>query len=104
MRDSHFGVTDVTATCFALAGLLYVIRFDRSHSTRDLVVAAIWSGLAMSTKYGAAMVAVPALAIALWPASSSEPAWPDRLKKGGAVSCCDGDRLCGHVSLLPDRL
>jgi Dolichyl-phosphate-mannose-protein mannosyltransferase len=80
VRDSHFGVTDVTATCFALAGLLYLIRFDRSHITRDLVVAAIWSGLAMSTKYGAAMVAAPALWVALWPGSSSQRSWSARLR------------------------
>jgi hypothetical protein len=61
VRDSHFGVTDVTATSFVLAALLYLIRFDRSSATRDLVVAAIWAGLATSTKYGAALVALPAI-------------------------------------------
>lgn len=81
VRDSHFGVTDVTATCFALASVLYLIRFDRSGTTRDWMACAIWAGLATSTKYGAALVALPGLFVCLWPRESARPAWTDRLKR-----------------------
>jgi hypothetical protein len=36
VRDSHFGVTDVTATCFALAALVFLIRFDRTQALSRL--------------------------------------------------------------------
>jgi hypothetical protein len=81
VRDSHFGVTDVTATCLTLAALLYLVRFERSRATRDFVVAAIWAGLATSTKYGAALVALPGVWIALVPGRAIERSWTDRLTR-----------------------
>jgi len=61
VRDSHFGVTDVTATCLVLVSFLFIVRFSESSSRRDLVVAAATAGLAASTKYNAVIVALPAL-------------------------------------------
>jgi hypothetical protein len=81
VRDSHFGVTDVTATCFALAALLFLIRFDRSQATGDLIASAIWAGLAASTKYGVALVAVPAIWVCLRPDLSIQRSWFVRLKQ-----------------------
>ena len=83
VRDSHFGVTDVTATCLALASLLYLIRFDRSHTNRDLLLAALWAGLAASTKYSAALVAVPAFWVCAWPSAGSSGSWSARLTRAG---------------------
>lgn len=81
VRDSHFGVTDITASCFALASVLYLIRFDRSGIARDWVVCAIWAGLATSTKYGAALVTIPALFVIVWPRESDRSGWTDRLRR-----------------------
>ena len=61
VRDSHFGVTDVTATCLVLVSFLFVVRFSESSSRRDLIIAAVTAGLAASTKYNAAIIALPAL-------------------------------------------
>lgn len=61
VRDSHFGVTDVTATCLVLVSFLFIVRFSESRSRRDLIIAAVTAGLAASTKYSAAIIALPAL-------------------------------------------
>ena len=64
VRDSHFGVTDVTATCLVLVSFLFIVRFSESGGRRDLIIAAVTAGLAASTKYNAAIIALPALWIA----------------------------------------
>jgi Dolichyl-phosphate-mannose-protein mannosyltransferase len=84
VRDSHFGVTDVTATCLALAAVLYLIRFDQSNATRDLLMAALLAGLATSTKYGAALVALPALWICVMPNPQIARSRVDRLTHAGS--------------------
>lgn len=66
VRDSHFGVTDVTATCVALASFACTIRFASHPSTRTLLPAALLAGLAASTKYNVGLILLPLLiAIAL---------------------------------------
>lgn len=61
VRDSHFGVTDVPMTLIVLVAFLYVVRLSESDRRTDLVMAGLTSGLATSTKYNAALVALPAL-------------------------------------------
>jgi hypothetical protein len=61
VRDSHFGVTDVAATSLVAAALLFVVRYRDTLARRDLLFAALFTGLAASTKYNAALIAVPAL-------------------------------------------
>ena len=61
VRDSHFGVTDVPMTFLVLVALLYMVRVFESARTRDVIAAGVASGLATSTKYNAALVALPAL-------------------------------------------
>ena len=66
VRDSHFGVTDVTATCLGLASFACTVRFHAHPGTRTLLPAAALGGLAASTKYNLALILVPlAAAIAL---------------------------------------
>jgi hypothetical protein len=60
VRDSHFGVIDVPMTCMVLAAFLAIVRMSESGSQRDLVVAGICSGLAIATKYNAAILVLPA--------------------------------------------
>lgn len=62
VRDSHFGVTDVMATCLAVASFACTVRFDSHPETRTLLPAALLAGLAASTKYNAALILLPLLA------------------------------------------
>jgi hypothetical protein len=63
VRDSHFGVTDVAATFMAFAAFLFIVRLAESGATRDLIAAGIMSGLATSTKYNVAIIALPAILV-----------------------------------------
>jgi 4-amino-4-deoxy-L-arabinose transferase-like glycosyltransferase len=81
VRDSHFGVTDVAATFFVVAAFLFTVRLAVSGKARDLVPAAIAAGLAASTKYNAALVALPAAWALASGASSSMGTLAVRLAK-----------------------
>ena len=59
VRDSHFGVPDITATCIAVASFLWTCRFIDSDRVRDLLISAVGAGAAASTKYNLALIAVP---------------------------------------------
>ena len=61
VRDSHFGVTDVPMTFMVLVAFLYIVRMSESGSTQETIAAGIASGLATSTKYNAALIALPAV-------------------------------------------
>jgi 4-amino-4-deoxy-L-arabinose transferase-like glycosyltransferase len=61
VRDSHFGVTDVPMTFMVLVAFLFIVRLSESGTTADLIAAGVAAGLASSTKYNAALVALPAL-------------------------------------------
>jgi 4-amino-4-deoxy-L-arabinose transferase-like glycosyltransferase len=63
VRNSHFGVTDVTATCLLTGAFLFAVRLAESGSMRDLCAMAIAAGLAASTKYNAAIVVLPGLLV-----------------------------------------
>ena len=62
VRDSHFAMTDVLATCFATASLAQVLRaLNHPHPAKAFkwfAMAGFSGGLAASTKYNAAAVAV----------------------------------------------
>ena len=60
VRDSHFGVTDVPMTCMVLVAFLAIVKLSESGSHQDLAAAGIWTGLAVATKYNAALLALPA--------------------------------------------
>jgi hypothetical protein len=60
-RDSHFGVTDVPATFVILIAFLFIVRLRDSGRLSDLVISGITAGLAASTKYNAALIALPAI-------------------------------------------
>jgi len=59
VRDSHFGVTDVTMVTLATAAVLACDRLREAPSGRRLVFAAVLAGLATSTKYNAGLLCVP---------------------------------------------
>jgi Dolichyl-phosphate-mannose-protein mannosyltransferase len=61
VRDSHFGVTDVSATFVALIAVLSCSRLAGVPTTRELIVAGVLTGLAAATKYNGALVSLPVL-------------------------------------------
>lgn len=79
VRDSHFGVTDVPATCLVLISLLFVFRFETSGRSSDWVTAAVTAGLAAATKYNAVLITLPALWII-----ATMPATARRVRRAGA--------------------
>jgi 4-amino-4-deoxy-L-arabinose transferase-like glycosyltransferase len=60
VRDSHFGVTDIPMTCMVLVGFLAIVKLSESGSGRALVAAGLLTGLAVATKYNAALLVLPA--------------------------------------------
>ena len=65
VRDSHFGVTDVPMTFLVLVAFLFIVRLSEAGETRDLIAAGVAAGLATSTKYNAALIALPAVLVIL---------------------------------------
>ena len=61
VRDSHFGVTDVSMTALLLAAVLLLLRAHAGPRPRAFAIAGLVAGLAMSTKYNAALLVVPAV-------------------------------------------
>ncbi len=59
VRDSHFGVTDITMVTLVTAAALAADALRRSGSVRGALVAGALAGLATSTKYNAALLCVP---------------------------------------------
>jgi len=51
VRDSHFGVTDVTTTLLVVCAVYWLVRSFQQGRARDFVLAGLFSGLATSTKY-----------------------------------------------------
>jgi 4-amino-4-deoxy-L-arabinose transferase-like glycosyltransferase len=60
VRDSHFGVTDIAMTAMVTAGLLAIVQLAESGSRRDLIATGVLIGLAVATKYNAALLVLPA--------------------------------------------
>jgi len=97
-RDSHFGVTDITATLFVTIAFLSTVTFASSGRRRDALFAAMWSGLAASTKYNAGLIVVP-LVVAI--ARSRDPRrW---LLLPGCAAVAIAAFLCGTPYALFDR-
>jgi hypothetical protein len=64
VRDSHYAVPDVAATCFVTLSVLLCVHALRHGRLRSLLGAALVAGLAIATKWTAFPIAIP-LAIAL---------------------------------------
>ena len=68
VRDSHFGVTDVSMTFLVISALALLLRAHDRPTLHGFALAGLVAGLATSTKYNAALLALPALvsAVAAW--------------------------------------
>lgn len=65
VRDSHFGVTDITMVTLATAAVLACLSLQERGTVRAALWAGALAGLATSTKYNAGLLALP-LALAAW--------------------------------------
>jgi hypothetical protein len=84
VRDSHFGVSDVAATFFVLVSFLYATRLAESGARGDLIGAGAAAGLAMSTKYNAALAVLPALWVVV--GTGGPRRWPVAGRLGRAAA------------------
>ena len=62
VRDSHFGVTDVSMTMLAVAAVLALIRAHDGPAPAGFAWAGLLAGLAASTKYNALLLVAPLVA------------------------------------------
>src|SRR4029453_2971028 len=72
VRDSHYATTDVTMTLLVMCAMLSLVRLHHDRRARHAWSAAIYAGLAMGTKYNAALLALPMVIVELF------HAWPRR--------------------------
>lgn len=64
-RDSHFATVDVPMTLFVTLAILFAARAAGTQSRRDVLLSAVFAGLATSAKYNAGVVILcPVMAIA----------------------------------------
>lgn len=67
VRDSHFGVTDVTMVTLTTAAALAARRMLELSTVRSALLAGVLAGLATSTKYNAAVLGLPLILAARSP-------------------------------------
>ncbi len=65
VRDSHFLTVDVPAAFWVTASLAALVEYACHGGRRSLILGAILAGLAISTKYNAALF-LPAMLVAIW--------------------------------------
>lgn len=59
VRDSHFGVTDVSMTFLVMLCLLFIIRSYKKKNFKNYVISGLIGGLAVSTKYNSLVLVIP---------------------------------------------
>ena len=84
-RDSHFGVPDITATALVAASFLFTVRYWQSERSKDVLLAAMFAGLAASAKYNAGLVAVPALLAVVHPREGGWRFGPSQIRLSAIV-------------------
>ena len=62
VRESHFGVTDVTAVFFVMSSMLFIVNAFKTGQLKHYLWAALLAGLATSTKYNGIILIVPIFA------------------------------------------
>lgn len=63
VRDSHFGTTDVLMTFWSYCALYHFLEYQQKPSLRSLFWSGFFSGIAISTKYGAVVLLPSMLAL-----------------------------------------
>jgi 4-amino-4-deoxy-L-arabinose transferase-like glycosyltransferase len=63
VRDSHFGVTDVTMTLMVVCAVFWLVRAFQDGRARDFAIAGLFAGLATSTKYQGVLLVLSMLVV-----------------------------------------
>ena len=88
VQQAHFYTADVGLAFFVLGALLFAVRLAESGRAGDAWLAGAWAGLALGTKFSAALLVLPlGAAIYNCPVVPGEPSarWKRGLAGGGAA-------------------
>lgn len=104
VRDSHFAMTDVLATFFAIWSLLLLVRAMDDRATRSFAVSGFVGGLGASTKYSMAAVVIAMAAAQVAILAEESDGWRSwrswRPSIGFVVSCAVGFLVGTPFALL----
>lgn len=98
VRDSHFGVTDISATCLLTLSFFFVVKATTTGAWRHLVLSAAFAGLAASTKYNAGLIL---LATAWAVAAGAVPSLVSWAARARALAVCAGVAFIVFVAGSP---
>jgi hypothetical protein len=85
VQQAHFYIVDVPLAFFALGTLLFAARLAARGRSRDAWLAGAWAGLALGTKFSAALLALPlGVACAAAP-GGARSGWRRGLQSGAAA-------------------
>ena len=105
VRDSHFGVTDITMVTLTTGAVLLAVELQRRGALRMAVGAGLVAGLATSTKYNAALLAIPLVAAAWGAQGGGGLVWSGRARgklAAAALTAMIGGFLIGTPYALLD--
>lgn len=98
VRDSHFGVTDIPATCLLTLSFFFAVKATTTGAWRHLVLSAAFAGLAASTKYNAGLIL---LATAWAVAAGAVPSLVSWAARARALAVCAGVAFIVFVAGSP---
>lgn len=104
VRDSHFGVTDVSMVCLATAAALLADRMRRRRTLAAAALAGLVAGLATSTKYNGALLALPLAAAALTPSAAGGLPWRPDLPRLQRLAAAAAAMIAGFLLGTPYAL
>jgi 4-amino-4-deoxy-L-arabinose transferase-like glycosyltransferase len=85
VQQAHFYTADVVLAFFALGALLFAVRLAAQGRSRDAWLAGAWVGLALGTKFSAALLALPLGAACAAAARGAGSGWRRGLQGGAAA-------------------
>ncbi len=65
VRESHFGKVDTLGTFFIVSAFLFIVQIIKDKSVKNYMLAGLFGGLAMSTRYAGALVVFPMIVVHL---------------------------------------
>ncbi|MBN1811836.1 MAG: glycosyltransferase family 39 protein, partial [Anaerolineae bacterium] len=89
VQQAHFYVADVPLAFFTVGALLFAVRLAKGGHSRDAWLAGAWAGLAVGTKFNAALLAIPLGAACIAAPLRRSLRWRHALRVGvGALAAC----------------